>query len=680
MPSSRSERQPERPGEDQTGGDHPVSSVEPALRELIAVSVSVGADPDLVQGGGGNASVKSADGKRIYVKASGTPLAEMSAERGWAELDLPAALAVLDRADLRRMEPARREAQVLRALEDAVLRPSGARPSVESSLHALLDRVVIHTHPVGLGAFLSSRQSARLWPTLLEGIASRPPLYIGYVDPGFTLAVALKDAIASYEAREGCRPDVVLLENHGLFVAADSGEEALELTLRITLAGQEWIGGRRVNPERFDAVAEGGPADVRGSIEAFVRGALLRGGASPALVRRDPTDEARRFAGSAEAVATAGSGAFTPDQIVYCRTCPLVLAAGDREQAAKEVSGYREDRGVDPRVIIVPGEGVFYAAADLAQIKVISEVYRGAIAAIRSCARGGGPRLLTQQQAGFIEEWEVENYRASLLAAGGRTLTGRVAVVTGAGSGLGRGIALGLVEAGATVVGLDVDRSAVEDVAASQPAGRFLPLACDVTSEESVRAAFAAAAASAGGIDYLVNAAGIAPAFALVDFPVEAWRKALEINLTGYFLCAREAARWLQEQGAGGSIINLTSKTGLDASKANSAYNATKAGEIHLMRGWALELGADGIRVNCVAPGNVFKGSKIWNDEYIRVCARKRGISPEEVIPYYISLAPLGKEIEPRDIADAVVFLLSDAARNITGQVLVVDGGQVMVR
>jgi NAD(P)-dependent dehydrogenase (short-subunit alcohol dehydrogenase family) len=162
--------------------------------------------------------------------------------------------------------------------------------------------------------------------------------------------------------------------------------------------------------------------------------------------------------------------------------------------------------------------------------------------------------------------------------------------------------------------------------------------------------------------------------------PLDKWRLALEINLTGYFLAAREAARIMRAQGDGGSMVMLSSKTGLDASKANSAYNATKAGELHLMRGWALELGPDGIRVNAVAPGNVFEGSKIWNPEYIKTAARKKGIQPEEVIPYYTSLTALKREIKRSDIAAAIVFLCSDAARCITGQTLVVDSGQVMVR
>lgn len=183
-----------------------------------------------------------------------------------------------------------------------------------------------------------------------------------------------------------------------------------------------------------------------------------------------------------------------------------------------------------------------------------------------------------------------------------------------------------------------------------------------------------------GGLDILVNAAGIAPAYPLVDLPVDKWRLALEVNLTGYFLMARAAARIMIKQGIGGSIINISSKSGLDASKNNTPYNTTKAGELHMARGWALELGEYGIRVNCLCPGNVFEGSKIWNPQYIKVCAKKYGIKPEEVIPYYVSRTALKREIKGQDVADSVVFLCSDKARTITGQILVPDSGQVMVR
>ncbi len=265
-----------------------------------------------------------------------------------------------------------------------------------------------------------------------------------------------------------------------------------------------------------------------------------------------------------------------------------------------------------------------------------------------------------------------------------KELNGKTAVITGAGSGLGRSIAIGIARAGANVVIAEINKEEatktcelinkeISEVTATD-------VLCDVTNEADVEKAFANIKESFESFDILVNAAGVAPAGALVDMHVDKWRFALEVNLTGYFLMAKHAARLMIEQGTGGSIVNLSSKSGLDASKNNTPYNATKAGELHMARGWAIELGVHNIRVNSVCPGNVFEGSKIWNPEYIEVCAKKHGIKPEEVIPHYVSKTILGKEIKGRDIADAVVFLASERSRMITGQTLVVDAGQVMVR
>lgn len=265
-----------------------------------------------------------------------------------------------------------------------------------------------------------------------------------------------------------------------------------------------------------------------------------------------------------------------------------------------------------------------------------------------------------------------------------KELNGKTAVITGAGSGLGRSIAIGIAKAGASVVIADINKEEAtqtcELINKEMPEVTAMAVLCDVTNEADVEKAFATVKESFDSFDVLVNAAGVAPAGALVDMPVDKWRFALEVNLTGYFLMAKHAARLMIEQGTGGSIINLSSKSGLDASKNNTPYNATKAGELHMARGWAMELGQHNIRVNSVCPGNVFEGSKIWNPEYIKVCAKKHGIKPEEVIPYYVSKTILNKEIKGQDVADAVVFLASDKSRMITGQTLVVDAGQVMVR
>jgi len=266
-------------------------------------------------------------------------------------------------------------------------------------------------------------------------------------------------------------------------------------------------------------------------------------------------------------------------------------------------------------------------------------------------------------------------------ARGVGPLTGRVAVVSGAASGLGLGVARGLHAAGACVLFTDVDVAGLAAIAAAlaDPV-RVATAVVDVTREDSVSAGFDAALARFGRVDIIASCAGVAPAYDLVDFPLDKFRLANEINLTGYFLYGREAARIMKAQGHGGSMVLLSSKSGLEPSKANTAYNATKAGELHMARGWALELGRDGIRVNCIAPGNVFEGSKIWNPDYIAKAAQKKGIRPDEVIPYYVGLTAMNREIKPQDIANAAVFLASDQARCITGQVIVVDAGQVWAR
>ena len=664
-----------RAGAPVQGGAEQASEVA----ELVRLSRSVGGDPDLIQGAGGNTSIKSRDGQTIFIKTSGSLLGEMDASSGWAELDLEATRRIWLDAELAKLPAEAREASVDVLLRAAVRSPAGVRPSVETGLHVLLDRVVVHTHPVGLNAFLSSRGSRDGFEAVLGDLAA-PPLYVRYADPGYTLAAVVGRELEAYRSRHGRLPEVVLLENHGLFTGAADADRALELTRKAAEAGMRWLGSARVNPPEFGPVVASASRAGESSPAAMVRGALLRGGSAPCIVRIDTEPVARDLVASAAAVAAMARGAVTPDQAVYARLHPLVLE-GPPEGWDRAVGSYRERHRVDPRVILVPrdasGRGqVLYAAPDLNGVRAVGDVSRGAMAStLRNLP--AGPRLLEREQVAFLEMYQ---RLASARSTAAFRLAGRIACVTGAASGLGKGIARGLISEGAAVFALDLNAGSLEAARADFPRGKYLPFPCDVTDEASVAAAFAAVEASLGGVDFLINAAGIAPSHPLVDFPVAAWRKTLEINLTGYFLCAREAARLLLRQGAGGSIINITSKTGLEASKDNSAYNATKAGEIHLMRGWALELGNAGIRVNCVAPGNVFKGSQIWNEEYIRACARKKGIRPEEVIPYYMSLSALGKEIEPGDVASAVLFLVSDEARNVTGQTLVVDGGQVMVR
>lgn len=261
------------------------------------------------------------------------------------------------------------------------------------------------------------------------------------------------------------------------------------------------------------------------------------------------------------------------------------------------------------------------------------------------------------------------------------SLNGKAAIITGAGSGIGRGIALGLARAGANTAIADINQKAAKETVeliADKGYSYAISIKTDVTSSLSVETMVEKTVEEFGGVDILVNNAGIAPAHPLVDFPEEDWDKTVEINLKGYFLCAQAVARSMLKQQRGGNIINISSKTGVRGSADNSAYNATKFGVIGLAQGWAQELAKNNIRVNSVLPGNVLKGSGIWNEEYIKARAEHAGVSPEEVEEYYNKKVPLGRQCNPEDIANMVVFLVSDLASYITGCSHLVDGGQEM--
>ncbi len=433
------------------------------LSELLRLSHAVGADPDWVQGGGGNTSVKSSDGRSMWVKASGAALKEMTATRGWAKLDLPAVCALLDEPGLAARPAAEREALVLERLRATVREPSGARPSVESSLHALLDRVVIHSHPIQLTAFLCANGSRTGWRALLGELAAEA-LYVPYVDPGFTLAATLRAELAAFERASGRQPAIVLLENHGLFVAAASVDDCLRRHEQVAALGRRWAGGKRVNPLRFTAL----PPDERSGDAEYpicandlasptrgasvtrsgsgaitsVRGALLRGGARPLLVRRDDSPTAMALLREPVLVQQLCEGAFTPDQVVYCRTVPLLLdglddaGRADTDAATRwsaAVVDYRRRYQLDPKVVVVPGLGIFHAGSDLAELRVVAETHRLAMTVLLTAGRSGGPRLLDRRQARFIEEWEVEKFRAALVGGGDRPLLGCIALLIGGG-------------------------------------------------------------------------------------------------------------------------------------------------------------------------------------------------------------------------------------------------------
>ncbi len=651
-----------------------------ALADLIRMSNITGKDPALVLGGGGNTSVKTEDGKHMYIKARGTALKDMNEQRGWRRLRIEPVLAIIQDRSLSKLDAIARENNVVSRLLDACDDglAHGARPSVESHLHALLKSHVIHLHPLVVSAYVNAKNGERELAKLFAG-EKFPPLWVPYADPGYMLAKKIAALVEGYVAEHGGKPSILFLEKHGVFVTADSANAALRLVGKVIDLCKSKIktpGATRIKTPLADEIT---------AAKLMIRKAVFETtGQYVPVSFFPPTESIAAFLKHRDARALLDAPALHPEELVFSNGPALWVEDLDAGKIARKLQVRTDRTHKTPYAFIVKDFGLFIAA-DKSLVPLAAEMAGGSVAVRMNAHRFGGVLGLSKREQDFINNWESEAFRKKLVGGEGKgELSNRIAVVTGAGSGLGRSLAIGLAKAGAMVGLADIDEAGAQETAASiirdKPKAQVRVIRCDVTNEDSVRKAFEDLMASWGGLDILVNAAGIAPPFALVDMPVNKWRLALEVNLTGYFLMAREAARVMIAQGMGGSIINLSSKSGLDASKNNTAYNATKAGELHMARGWALELGEYGIRVNCIAPGNVFEGSRIWNPEYIRVCAKKYGIRPEEVIPYYVNRTALRREIKGQDIADAVVFLCSDKARTITGQTIVADSGQVMVR
>ncbi len=650
-----------------------------ALKELIRISNIVGKDPSLVQGGGGNTSVKTDDGQDMYIKASGTALKDMTASQGWRRMAVDRTRAIIADETIAALEAQTRELEVTNRLllvcNDNL--NTIARPSVEAHLHSFLKKCVIHLHPNVVGAFVNAKNGKALLEKLFAD-RKLPPLWVPYTDPGFMLARRIASLVDGYAGTHGDKPSILFLEKHGLFVTENTPSATLRLTRQVIARGNEKL-------KQFRSVRIK-PADTEAinAARSCIRRAFYEATGEYANVTHHISDSIAAFMKLKDAARMLSRGILTPDELVYANGPAMWLDKLNSARIAARLSSQIKKGNKHSVAFLVSGLGLFIAGPEKI-VPTVRDVVESSIFIRYNAERLGGLAVLNNRQQQFINEWEAEAFRKKIAA--GRSegeLKQRIAVVTGAGSGLGRSIAIGLARAGVNVALADIDAkagAATRDlIKAERPDASALVLHCDVTDERSVSAAFQTLLDDYGGLDILVNAAGIAPPYALVDLPVEKWRLALDVNLTGYFLMAKAAAKIMIAQNIGGSIINLSSKSGLDASKNNTPYNATKAGELHMARGWALELGGHNIRVNCVAPGNVFEGSKIWNPEYIKVCAKKHGIKPEEVIPYYVSKTALNKEIKGADIADSIVFLCSDRARCITGQTLVTDAGQVMVR
>jgi rhamnulose-1-phosphate aldolase/alcohol dehydrogenase len=384
-------------------------------------------------------------------------------------------------------------------------------------------------------------------------------------------------------------------------------------------------------------------------------------------------------------------GAACPDHLVHTKRVPLWIPFDDdvdalRRSILERAAAFREDYRAyvdehgadaadpDARVVLIQNVGLIGVGTSTKAAGLSRDLYHRAIEVMAGAHALGGFVSLDAAESFAIEYWPLELYKLSLAPPPGE-LQGKVVLVTGAAGGIGRAVVDSLSAAGACVVALDIDAEGAAEAVADL-GDRGLSVPGDVTSEASVRDAFAAAVETYGGVDIVVSNAGVASSAPIEETTLAEWDRNHKILGTGYFLVAREAFELLRRQDTGGSVIFVASKNALVAGKNAAAYSSAKAAELHLARCLAEEGGSAGIRVNTVNPDAVLQGSRIWDSSWREERAAAYGVEPGELEEHYRKRTTLGVNILPEDVAEAVLHFASEQrSGKSTGNVLNVDGG-----
>lgn len=647
-----------------------------SIQTLVSYSHRYGSDPRFVLAGGGNTSCKT--DKHLYIKGSGVSLAKIE-EAGFVKMERTKLDAILSAAYS--ADPTEREAEVLRDLMAA--RCPGEeqkRPSVETLLHNLFpQQYVLHVHPALVNGLTCSVQGESAAEKLFPDA-----VWIPESEPGYTLAVLCRDKLHMYAETNGKPASLLLLQNHGVFFAADTEEELNALVARVmdTLEGQI-----RREPDFSEADADLAAA---ASVAPILR--MLYAPNGGAAVHFTTNREIQRFAASAEAFAVLREP-LSPDHIVYCKAEPLFLEDVDPQNIIAAFRELSERRGFAPRIVFLRDVGMFSIGATQKDALTAEAVWLDALKITVYAESFGGVSHMAPAMVDFIVHWEVESYRAkvSAAAAGAQPLSGKIAVVTGSAQGFGAGIAEYLAEKGASVVIADMNAAGAQKEAEKLAEKYRVPamaVAVNVSDEDSVRAMIESTVLAFGGLDIFVNNAGIVRAGSLEEMTKSNFELVTSVNYTAYFLCVKYASvpmklQCLAAPGYMADIIEINSKSGLAGSNKNFAYAGSKFGGIGLTQSFALELAPFGIKVNAICPGNFLDGP-LWSDpdrglfvQYLRAGKVPGAKTVADVRAYYESKVPLGRGCRTEDVACAVTYIISQKYE--TGQAIPVTGGQEML-
>jgi rhamnulose-1-phosphate aldolase/alcohol dehydrogenase len=671
----------------------------PEVEALVERSHALGSDPRVTNYGGGNTSCKATvtdpvtgePSEVLYVKGSGGDLGTLQPE-GLATLRLDRVRA------LRRVyRGVDHEDEIVAAFDHCRWGTGGAAPSIDTAMHALVDaRHVDHLHPDAVIALAAAVDGE----ALTKECFGREVAWVPWRRPGFELGLQIASLVADNPGLRG-----VVLGGHGLTTWADTSDACQAISLDVIRRAERFI-AERGRPDPLGAVRAGFeplPADKRrrlaGELAPHVRG--LCSTDRRVVGQLTDSEPVLDFLGREAVTRLAPLGTSCPDHFIRTKVRPLLLdlpptaAVDELVTRLRELhAAYRDDyagyyrrharpdsppmRGSDPVIVLVPGVGMFSFGADVRSARIAGEFYVNAINVMRGAEALSSYRPIDEAEKFRIEYWELEEAKLRRLPPP-RPLAGRVAFVTGAASGIGRAIAARLGDEGAAVV--LADRDAAGAVTAAEELGGpdvAVAIEVDVSDETAVAAAVREAAATFGGVDLVVNNAGLSISKPLAETSAADWDVQHRVMARGSFLVSREAAKVMEAQGLPADIVYVVSKNAVVAGKGNVAYGAAKADQAHQVRLLATELGPLGVRVNGVNPDGVVRGSGIFEGAWGEERAKVYGVPPEDLGKFYAGRTVLGHEVLPEHVADAVFALCSGDLALTTGTILPVDSGVPM--
>lgn len=668
----------------------------PTAAALIARSNRLGADPKNTNYAGGNTSAKGTETdpvtgqpvELLWVKGSGGDLGTLKPE-GLAVLRLDRFRALVD------VYPGvDREDEMVAAFDYCLHGKGGAAPSIDTAMHGLVDAAhVDHLHPDSGIAIATAADG----PELTAKIFGEKVVWVPWRRPGFQLGLDIAEIKKQNPDAIGC-----ILGGHGITAWGDTSEESEANSLWIIDTAAAYI-AEHGDPAPFGLPRPGFQAlpDAERRARAAALAPTIRGIAShdkPMVGHFTDSAAVLEFLASAKAPQLAALGTSCPDHFLRTKVKPLILDLPATASADEQIArlhelhdAYRADyqayydahatdespaiRGADPLIVLVPGVGMFSYGANKQTARVAGEFYVNAIGVMRGAEALSTYSPISDAEKFRIEYWALEEAKLQRMPQP-KSHQGRIAFVTGAASGIGKAIATRLAAEGACVIVADLDLEKAQAAAAELGGSDVaIGIAANVADADAVQAALDEAVLAFGGVDLVVNNAGLSLSKPLLETTEKDWDLQHDVMAKGSFLVSKAAARVLIDQKLGGDIIYISSKNSVFAGPNNIAYSATKADQAHQVRLLAVELGEHGIRVNGINPDGVVRGSGIFASGWGANRAATYGVAEEDLGQFYANRTILKREVVPENVADAVYVLTGPELSRTTGLHIPVDSG-----